>query len=123
MTSDYDDFEQHLNDIEDELEDFESEFDDLEAELESEFPSATPFELTDPKVRTAVLSKDQMIALLCLKTADQGGAICRVDPREEAPAVQIYDDPVKAEEWFSKSLNTSRKNGWNVVYDGLPLKG
>ncbi|HNV70386.1 MAG TPA: hypothetical protein PKO06_11855 [Candidatus Ozemobacteraceae bacterium] len=32
-------------------------------------------------------------------------------------------DFVKAVEWFTKSLRTSRKNGWNVVYDGLPLQG
>ncbi|MBK8151209.1 MAG: hypothetical protein IPK58_24135 [Acidobacteria bacterium] len=73
-------------------------------------------------MRTAILSKNDMIALLCVKTADQGGAICRVDPREPTPSVQLYDDPAKALEWFHKSLRTSRRNGWQLVYDGLPLK-
>jgi hypothetical protein len=123
MNSEFDDFEQHLEEIEDELEEFDSEFEELSAELEAELPLVQALEFTDVKVRTAVLSKNEMIALLCLKTADQGGAICRVDPRENSPAVQIYDDPDKAEEWFSKSLRTSLANGWNVVYDGLPLRG
>ena len=74
-------------------------------------------------VRTTVLSKNGMVALLCLKTADNGGAISRVDPREINPSVQLYDDPEKALEWFTKSLRSSRRNGWRVVYDGLPLQG
>jgi hypothetical protein len=77
----------------------------------------------DLLVRTAVLQKNQMIALLCIKSATAGAAICRVDPRETNPAVQLYDDPTAALEWFTKSLRTSRKNGWTIVYDGLPLQG
>jgi hypothetical protein len=64
-----------------------------------------------------------MVALLCLKTADQGAAICRIDPREDRPAVQLYDDAGKATDWYTKSLRTSRQNGWQVAYDGLPLYG
>ena len=94
------------------FEDFENDFDEFEE-----------FDAEDVFVRTAVLSKNNMIALLCVKTANEGGAICRVDPREAQPAVQLYDDPEKAIEWFNKSLHTSRKNGWHVVYDGLPLQG
>ena len=93
------------------FEDFDQHLEDLELELEEIY------------TRTAVLSKNNMYALLCLKTAEQGGAICRVDPREDKPAVQLYDDPEKALEWFTKSLRTSKKNGWQVVYDGLPLQG
>jgi hypothetical protein len=74
-------------------------------------------------MRTAVLQKNNMVALLCIKGANEGAAICRVDPREEHPSVQIYDNQEKALEWFTKSLRTSLKNGWNVVYDGLPLQG
>lgn len=98
------------------------EFEDFDQELES-FDDFEEFEQEDVTTRTAILSKNNMFALLCVKTAEQGGAICRVDPREERPAVQIYDDPAKAIEWFTKSLRTSQKNGWQVVYDGLPLKG
>lgn len=73
--------------------------------------------------RTAILTKNGMIGLLSLKTAPIGGMICRIDPRESKPASQFYNDPEKAEEWFLKSLKTSQKNGWRVVYDGLPLHG
>lgn len=80
-------------------------------------------DLEDVLVRTAVLQKNNMVALLCIKSAPDSAAICRVDPREEHPAVQLYDDPTKALEWFTKSLRTSRRNGWSIVYDGLPLQG
>ena len=104
--------------------DFDFDNEDLGFEdFEGDFDEFDEFEADDVFVRTAVLSKNNMIALLCVKTATEGGAICRVDPREAQPAVQLYDDPEKAIEWFNKSLRTSRKNGWQVVYDGLPLQG
>lgn len=107
MNNEFDDF------FEDEDEDGfdESDFDEIDEELDI------------LEVRTAILSKNEMIALLCMKTAIDGGAICRVDPREKRPTVQVYDDPKKAEEWFNRSLRTSRANGWHIVYDGLPLEG
>lgn len=105
---DFDPEDLEYEDFNDELEDFE-DFDEQKAE--------------DVQMRTAVLSKNNMVALLCIKTATAGGAICRVDPREQNPSVQIYDDPAKALEWFTKSLQTSRKNGWQIVYEGLPLQG
>lgn len=74
-------------------------------------------------LRTAIMQKNDMIALLCIKTATVGAAICRVDPREDHPSVQIYEDPNAAIEWFTKSLRTSKLNGWSVIYDGLPLQG
>lgn len=98
-----------------EFEDFDKDLEDFEDFDESEF--------SEIQMRTAVLSKNNMVALLCVKTANEGGAICRVDPRETNPSVQIYDDPEKAMEWFTKSLRTSKKNGWLVVYEGLPLQG
>ena len=97
--------------------DIEEDFDDL-AEFD-EFDEG----LDSVAVRTAVMQKNEMIALLCIKTAATGAAICRVDPREDRPAVQIYDDASAAVEWFTKSLRTSKRNGWNVIYDGLPLQG
>lgn len=77
----------------------------------------------DVMLRTAILQKGHMTALLCIKSATAGAAICRVDPRETFPAVQLYEDRDAAMLWFSRSLRSSRKNGWNVVYDGLPLQG
>ncbi|MCY7376062.1 MAG: hypothetical protein LH472_08840 [Pyrinomonadaceae bacterium] len=98
------------------------EFEEFADELE-DFEDFDEEELDSVEMRTAVLSKNNMVALLCIKTAAAGGAICRVDPREQNPSVQIYDDPAKALEWFTKSLRTSKKNGWQVVYNGLPLQG
>jgi hypothetical protein len=74
-------------------------------------------------VRTAVLKKNGMVALLCVKTNTAGSSVCRVDPREDRPSMQFYDDSEAAMHWFARSLRTSRKNGWEVVYDGLPLQG
>jgi len=98
-------------DLEDEFDEDLAEFDDFDDEL------------GNIAMRTAVMQKNDMIALLCIKTASAGAAICRVDPREDRPAVQIYEDASAAVEWFTKSLRTSKLNGWNVIYDGLPLQG
>lgn len=102
--------------------DIDFEFDDEFGEELADFDEFDD-DLNDVQVRTAVLQKNNMVALLCIKSASQGAAICRVDPREAQPAVQLYDDPTKALEWFTKSLRTSKRNGWNIVYDGLPLQG
>lgn len=104
-------------------EDKEFNFEDDDAGEFGDFDEYDEFEPEEVQMRTAVLSKNNMYALLCVKTATEGGAICRVDPRENQPSVQVYDDPAKALEWFTKSLRTSKNNGWLVVYDGLPLNG
>jgi hypothetical protein len=100
------------------------EIDEFDDELEAF--EATEFDLDEIEpvaVRTAILAKNNLVALLCIKTAEEGGAICRVDPREANPAVQVYDDAQKALEWFNKSLRTSKKNGWQIAYDGMPMYG
>ena len=104
--------------------DYEAEF-EFDDEFDEELAEYDEFDddLDAVEVRTAVLQKNDMVALLCIKTAAEGAAICRVDPREDRPAVQIYDDADAAVEWFTRSLRSSRRNGWNVVYDGLPLQG
>jgi len=103
---------------------FEPDF-DLDAEFQDDLSEFDDFIDDEDSVtlRTAVLQKNNMVALLCIKRATAGAAICRVDPREAVPAVQLYDDPNAALEWFTKSLRTSKRNGWNIVYDGLPLQG
>ncbi len=104
---------------------FDTEDFDLGAEFDDDFADFEDFEPEDDDllVRTVVMSKEDMIALLCIKSASAGAAICRVDPREAMPSVQLYDDPEAAHHWFSKSLRTSRLNGWRLIYDGLPLQG
>jgi hypothetical protein len=74
-------------------------------------------------VRTAVLAKNDMLALLSLKSSDEGGQIVRFDPREPLPAIQRYESESEALKWFRRSLATSRRNGWLVVYEGEPLIG
>ena len=75
------------------------------------------------EVRTALLLKRDMLALLSVKTGDAGGLLVRVDPRQSAPAAQTYDSADSALHWFRRSLSTSRRNGWEVIYDGPPLFG
>jgi len=107
-------------------EEFDNDLDfDLGDDFDQDLAEFDEFEdeLGNVQLRTAVMQKNNMIALLCIKTASAGAAICRVDPREERPAVQIYDDAGAAVEWFTKSLRTSKRNGWSVIYDGLPLQG
>ena len=77
-----------------------------------------PFE-----VRTVLLSKNGMLALLSLKTSVEGGMIVRVDPRQPLPVAQKYEDDQAATMWFKRSVATSKKHGWIVEYDGEPLWG
>lgn len=99
--------------------DFEEEFGD-EGEGFDDFDDDDDSDVT---TRTAVLKKNGMVALLSVKTASDGSTVCRVDPREDRPSIQFYDDSAAAITWFTRSLRTSKKNGWQVVYDGLPLQG
>jgi hypothetical protein len=131
-SEDFDEFEQDFSDFDDlDFTAIDAGMDQLLDDIDDDFDEFTDFnsgefddiELLEVNVRTAILQKNNMLALLCVKTATQGGAICRVDPREPNPSVQLYDDPEKALEWFTKSLQTSKANGWAVVYNGLPLRG
>ena len=77
----------------------------------------------DAEVRTVLLAKNEMLALLGLKTFADNAIIIRVDPRQSIPSAQRYDDTESALKWFNRSLATSRKNGWEVIFDGQPLYG
>ena len=74
-------------------------------------------------LRTVVLTKNDMIALLGLKHTTRGSMIVRVDPRQSLPIAKAYEDTDEAAHWFRRSLTTSLDNGWHVVYDGPPLVG
>lgn len=102
--------------------------DEVEEELEQdfEFDESEEFDAEDElpmNVRTVVLFKNDMLALLGLKTNESKGMIVRTDPRQELPTAQTYDDPEAATNWFKRSLATSKRNGWSVIYDGEPLVG
>ncbi|HEX8474828.1 MAG TPA: hypothetical protein VF666_12420 [Pyrinomonadaceae bacterium] len=73
--------------------------------------------------RTVVLTKNGMIALLSLRTSASGAQVVRIDPRQALPTAQNYDDSDAALKWFRRSIATSRKNGWEVVYNGAPMFG
>ena len=85
---------------------------------EDETDDGEPYE-----VRTAVMQKNDLLAILSLKISAEGGRIVRIDPRQRVPSAQTYEDADAATLWFNRSLATSRRNGWNVVYDGEPSFG
>ena len=121
---DYNDFFDEMIDVDDEAEVEGEEFldedggyeggDDEDEEGEDDLATV---------VRTAVLRKNDMLALLTLKATPEGGQIVRLDPRQRLPSMQRYETEEEALKWFTRSLATSRKNGWAVVYDGTPLLG
>ena len=122
---DHNDFFDEMIDVDDEaekepaefLEDEEDyEFDEDEEEEDGEEDDATV-------VRTAVLQKNDMLALLSLKAAPDGGQLVRYDPRQNLPSLRRYETEEEARRWYARSLATSKKNGWSVVYDGAPLIG
>lgn len=110
MNNQEDFFDDIISDEEEEAEDFEGDYEEEDDE-------------EDAEVRTVVLAKNDMLALLSLKKSDEAGVIVRIDPRQPAPAAQRYDDAAAAVKWFNRSLATSKKNGWEVVFDGQPLFG
>jgi hypothetical protein len=107
---DTDDTDDATDDASDDFGDDEDGDDDDDEEEPAEF-------------RAALLAKQEMIALISLRTAAGGGRIVRIDPRQPMPAAKSYEDPAEAARWFRRSLATSQRNGWRIVYDGEPLYG
>ena len=118
---DYNDFFDEMIDVDDEAEVEEEEL--LEDEDEYEGEDDEDDDDGSAVVRTAVLQKNDMLALLSLKASPDGGQIVRFDPRQRLPSMQRYESEEEASKWFARSLATSRRNGWSVVYDGAPLAG
>src|SRR5215208_5264538 len=121
---DYNDFFDEMIDVDDEAEGEEEELFDEEGEYEVDEEDDEEGEDDDSMVvRTAVLQKNDMLALLSVKSSPEGGQIVRFDPRQRLPSMQRYESEEEALRWYTRSLSTSRKNGWAVVYDGTPLMG
>jgi hypothetical protein len=121
---DYNDFFDEMIDVDDEAEVEEAEILDEDDEYEGDDDEeGDEDDDLAAVVRTAVLQKNDMLALLSLKATPEGGQIVRLDPRQRLPTMQRYETEEEAHRWFSRSLATSRKNGWAVVYDGTPLVG
>ena len=94
----------------------EAELDEIEMDEDEEMDA-------DVEVRTVILLKNEMLALLGLKQSAEESIIVRIDPRQPTPAAQTYDDTAAALKWFNRSLATSRRNGWEIIFDGEPLFG
>ena len=121
---DHNDFFDEMIDVDDESEGEGAEF--LEEEDDYELDEEEDEDDDDDGstvVRTAVLQKNDMLALLSLKAAPDGGQLVRYDPRQSLPSLRRYESEEEARRWYARSLATSRKNGWSVVYDGAPLIG
>jgi hypothetical protein len=104
-------------------EDFFDEIIDDEAD-ESDSDLMMDEELDEEvELRTVLMMKNDMIALLGLKVASEGGFIIRIDPRQSSPVAKEYADAAEATAWFGRTITTSKGNGWNVLYDGPPLFG
>ncbi|HEX9919751.1 MAG TPA: hypothetical protein VGA87_11320 [Pyrinomonadaceae bacterium] len=96
----------------------EEAYDEADETEDDDDDDGEPYE-----VRTAVMQKNDLLAILSLRISAGGGRIVRVDPRQRVPSAQTYEDADAATHWFNRSLATSRRNGWNVVYDGEPSFG
>jgi hypothetical protein len=107
--------------------DIDDIFDDLIDDEEQEESDGSSLALDGTngpsQIRTAVMIKNDMVALISLKLTPSGGLLVRVDPRQSMPAIKTYEDSDKAVHWYRRSLRTSQENGWNVVYAGEPLWG
>jgi hypothetical protein len=119
---DQNDFFDEMIDVDDEAEVEGEEFLDEDGEFEDGDDDEDDDD-GSTVVRTAVLQKNDMLALLSVKASADGGQIVRFDPRQRLPSLQRYESEQEALRWYTRSLATSRKNGWAVVYDGTPLIG
>jgi hypothetical protein len=120
------DFFDEMIDVDDETDREPAEFLEEDDDYESEDEDDDDEEGDDDGstvLRTAVLQKNDMLALLSLKAAPDGGQLVRYDPRQSLPSLRRYESEEEARRWYARSLATSRKNGWSVVYDGAPLIG
>ena len=120
---DHNDFFDEMIDVDDEAEVEGEEFLDEDEEYEGDEDEEEDEDDGSEVVRTAVLQKNDMLALLSLKASPDGSQIVRFDPRQRLPSMQRYESEEEALRWFARSLATSRRNGWAVVYDGAPLEG
>lgn len=74
--------------------------------------------------RAVILVKDDVLALVGMSTTSEGSRVARFDPRAEPPvSLGPFEDPPKVAYAFRRSVQTSKTNGWEVVYDGPPLLG
>ena len=81
-------------------------------------------EMQEMNFRAVILVKNEVLALVGMATGAEGARVARFDPRSEPPVnVGPFEERPKAAHAFRRSIETSRDNGWTVVYDGPPLAG
>jgi len=84
----------------------------------------TPEDSQQINFRAVILVKNDILALVGMTTTAEGARVARFDPRAEPPvSLGPLEDPPKVAYAFRRSVQTSRTNGWAVVYDGPPLAG
>lgn len=77
------------------------------------------------KTMTALFTKGGIIAALTLEIGQFGSVrVCRFDPRETPPVSRgPWDFLEPSELAFERSKTASMAGGWELVYEGSPLKG
>lgn len=79
-----------------------------------------------------ILAKTDMYSILGITTApvfDASGelkaatTIAKLDPREDTPVYKPFDTPTEASQQYQKAINTSLERGWQIAYQGVPLRG
>ncbi len=84
----------------------------------------TPEEAEQINFRAVILVKNEVLALVGMATTHEGSRVARFDPRAEPPvSLGPFEDPPKVAYAFRRSVQTSKTNGWTVIYDGPPLLG
>ena len=83
-----------------------------------------PEEQQQVDFRAVILVKNETLALVGMATTPDGARVARFDPRAEPPvSLGPLEDPPKVAYAFRRSVQTSKSNGWAIVYDGPPLAG
>lgn len=80
-------------------------------------------ELSEPFIRTAIMSKRELLGVIGLAVSDEFSQVGRFDPRTGEPRTSRWEDSREARRGFRNMLRSSRTNGWEIIYDGPPLIG
>lgn len=74
--------------------------------------------------RAVIMAKNDTLALVGMARTAEGARVARFDPRAEPPvSLGPLEDTPKVAYAFRRSVQTSKTNGWTVIYDGPPLVG
>lgn len=73
--------------------------------------------------RTVLLTKDGMLGIFGLAEVGDKIRVASNEPRLDVPSVHEFETLTAAEAVFDDRLRATRRNGWQVFYDGPPLLG